>query len=146
MAQKTKSPISREFSAGGVVYKNDLWLITKSAPSELYPKGFWRLPKGWINEGENLEEAALREVREEAGIKAKIISKIGTEKYFLTFRGKRILKFVTFYLMEWVRDLPDGPGFETEKIEWLPFDEAYKKLSHRGEKEILRKGRDSNPR
>lgn len=153
----------REFSTGGAVFKRRqgkiLWLITKSSPSNLYPESFWRFPKGWIDDrdgGKNpgpfargekkadekrLQEAALREVREEGGVDAKIVKKIGTERWFFTKLGQRVLKFVTFYLMEWLQNLPEGPGFETEKIEWLEYDAARNRLSHSSEKKILEKAR-----
>lgn len=149
----------REFSAGGVVYKriqeSVLWLIAKSAATTDYPNSYWRLPKGWIDdieEGrepgpiasgerkateEELVEAAIREVREEGGVEALIVEKIGTEKYVFTKNDGKVLKFVTFYLMEWTSDLEEGPGFETEKVDWLPFDEARKILKNSGEKKIL---------
>ena len=144
---KKENKVTREFSSGGVVFKgkkdNILWLVTKSAVSDLYPKAVWRLPKGWIDEGETTEEAALREIKEEGGVEAKIIRKIETVKYFFTApdRGK-ILKFVTFYLTGWVKDLPEGFGEETSEIAWLSFEEAYKKLSFRGEKEVLKKAKE----
>jgi len=132
----------REFSSGGVVYRQGKWLVARSAPSELYPKQVWRLPKGWEDEGESSGEAAIREVREEGGVEAKIIKKIGTIKYFFNAPDKgRILKFVTFYLMRWVRDLPEGLDGETSEIAWLPYDEAYQKLSFSGEKQMLKKAK-----
>ena len=141
---KKENKITREFSSGGVVFKKEgnktLWLVTKSAISDLYPNAVWRLPKGWIDEGENTEEAAVREVREEGGVEAKIIKKIETVRYFFTTPDRaKILKFVTFYLMEFVKDLPQGFGEETSEIAWLPFDQAYKKLSFSGEKQMLKK-------
>ncbi|PIZ45723.1 hypothetical protein COY30_01470 [Candidatus Woesebacteria bacterium CG_4_10_14_0_2_um_filter_44_9] len=137
----------REFSSGGVVYKNEgdkiLWLVTKSAVSDLYPKAVWRLPKGWIDEGETTQQAALREVKEEGGVEAKIIQKIETVKYFFTTSDKsKVLKFVTFYLMEWTKDLPEGFGEETSEIAWLPFNQAVKRLSYGGEKQILKKAKE----
>lgn len=135
--------IVREFSSGGAVYKKDKWLITRSAPSEPYPKSVWRLPKGWIDKDESAEEAALREVKEEGGVGAKIIRKIETIKYFFTTPdGDKILKFVTFYLMEWVKDYPEGFDGETSEITWLPFDKAFKKLAYSGEKQILKKAKE----
>lgn len=160
--EKKKDRRIREFSAGGLVFKKDissnnvLWLVTKSSPSQLY-KSSWRLPKGWIDDDvntnepgeiasgkkrsseEDLEQAALREVEEEAGVVARIIQKIGTEKYFYVRDGKTVLKFVTFFLMEWVEDKKDGPGLETEEVRWLPIDEAIKTLSFKVEKEVLKK-------
>lgn len=155
---------SREFSSGGVVFKGDgknvLWLVTASMPSTLYPDVAWRLPKGWIDnktpdvpgpiaggkvkaDEESLQKAALREVREEGGVAASIIKKIGTEKYFFNAPDKgKILKFVTFYLMKWVKDLPEGHDKETSEVDWLNFEDAYKKLSYSGEKEMLKKAKD----
>ncbi|OGM21644.1 hypothetical protein A2863_02745 [Candidatus Woesebacteria bacterium RIFCSPHIGHO2_01_FULL_38_9b] len=166
----------REFSSGGVVFKKlqnskspsslrlrrtskTLWLLAKSAPSKEFPRSFWRLPKGWLDDEEGgkktgplargdrkatedeIQNAALREVRGEGGVQAKIIEKLGTERYFFTVNGEKILKFVTFYLMEWIEDIPEGPGFETEKVEWLDYDKARKKLTHSGEKKILDKAK-----
>lgn len=162
MGKNTQSQtiLNREFSSGGAVFRADKWLITRSSKSELYPETYWRLPKGWIDnitpetpgpmasgkikaDEESLQGAALREVREEGGIEAKIVKKIGTEKYFFNAPNKgRILKFVTFYLMEWVKDLPEGYDQETSETSWLPFEKAYKKLSFLGEKQILKKAKE----
>ena len=156
--------LQRQFSAGGVVYRkekeNIFWLLAKSAPSSDYPKPVWRLQKGWIDdekEGkpgpiakggrkakeEELQMAALREVREEGGVLAKIIKKIETTKFFFTAKdGQRILKFVTYYLMEWQIDSEEGYGFETLEVRWLPYEEARKTLSINGEKKILDKAKE----
>lgn len=138
-----KKEILRQFSSGGCVFKNDKWLVTKSAVSDLYPKAVWRLPKGWIDEGETTEEAALREIKEEGGVEAKIVNRIETIKYFFNAPDKgKILKFVTFYLTEWLRDLPQGFDGETSEIAWLPFDQAVKRLAYSGEKQILKKAKE----
>jgi 8-oxo-dGTP pyrophosphatase MutT (NUDIX family) len=161
--------ISREFSSGGAVYKKIkyqkskikiFWLVTRSSASEIYPEKYWRLPKGWIDnetpevpgpmasgkvkaDDTSLQRGALREVREEGGVDASIVKKIGTAKYYFNAPDKgRILKFVTFYLMKWVKDLPEGHDEETSEIIWLPFSEAYKKLSFSGEKQILKKAKE----
>jgi 8-oxo-dGTP pyrophosphatase MutT (NUDIX family) len=148
-----------EYTSGGVVFKREnektLWLITRSSPSELYPKAFWRLPKGWLDdEGNNpgplargdkkaseadLKKAALREVKEEAGVDVKIIKKVVTNKVFFTKDGKKYIKFVTFYLMEWKRNLPDGFGFETSETGWFVLEKAKEKLKYKSEKETLEK-------
>ncbi|MCX6705284.1 MAG: NUDIX domain-containing protein, partial [Candidatus Woesebacteria bacterium] len=146
--------LNREFSSGGVVFKGDEWLVTRSAASKLYTETYWRLPKGWIDnitpeipgpmasgkikaDEESLQKSALREVMEEGGVEAAIVKKIGTVKYFYRLpsrpssaytapdkglpagRQGRILKFVTFYLMEWKKDLPEGFDAETSEIAWL---------------------------
>jgi len=120
-----------------------LWLVTRSTPSDLFPKAVWRLPKGHIESNESTEQTAIREVGEESGIEAKIIKKIETVKYFFTISGEgNIFKFVTFYLMEYVSDLSKGHDMETSEISWLSYEEAYKKLSYGREKQMLKKARE----
>jgi 8-oxo-dGTP pyrophosphatase MutT (NUDIX family) len=174
----SKPAFAREFSSGGVVYKRSLrskdlkklrtnssklkteWLITKSTPSDLFPKNVWRLPKGWLDDAgdgkspgplasgiikateEQIQKAALREVEEEGGIKADIVTKIGTETYFLNVAGTRIMKFVTFYLMELVKDMPKGPSFETAEVAWLSYEDAKKKLSYSSERKVLERAHE----
>ncbi len=163
MGEDSQNPkLLRQFSAGGVVFKKEnkriLWLITKSTPSDISPKAFWRLPKGWIDgEGdgpgpitrgqrkaseEELQSTALREVKEEGGVVANIISKVGTANFFFNFKGQRILKFVTFYLMEYLNDASDGHDWETQEVSWLPFDDAYSQLHFSHEKESLKKAKE----
>ena len=108
----------REFSSGGAVFKKNgeevLWLIRKTAASKLYPDQHWMLPKGRIDADEKIEETALREVKEETGVEAKIKGKIGTEKYFFRHPARGlVLKFATYFLMEHQKDLLEGFDDET---------------------------------
>lgn len=148
-----------EFSSGGAVFKKTAkrirWLVTRSSPSKIYPHSYWRLPKGWIDDengqpgplasgkrkaGEDeLQNAASREVKEEAGVEGKIINKIDTIKFFYSKEGQRYMKFVTYYLMEWEKDLPEGFGCETSEIGWFNLENAIKILKHKSEKEIIYK-------
>jgi len=165
-AQNQTILTSREFSSGGVVFKkgnNILWFVRKTVASKIYPNQYWMLPKGRIDDTEDdkpgpmasglvradedsLQAAAIKEVSEEGGISAEIVKKIETIKYSFTdpVRGK-ILKFVTFYLMEWRKDLPEGFDDETSEIAWLSFEEAYDRLTFSGEKQILKKAKDGLP-
>ena len=64
--------IINQTSAGGIVFKDNLWLICQHSQH----KG-WVFPKGFVgdkNKNESNETAALREVEEEGGVKAKIIN------------------------------------------------------------------------
>ncbi len=159
-----KEKIEREFSAGGVVCKKTdkavVWLVTKSSPSKLYPKSVWRLPKGWLDDSqqgkkpgflakgikkakeEEIRKAALREVSEEGGVNAKIVEKIETVKFFIKRRDKKILKFITFYLMEWISDLEKGHGYETEETKWLTYPKARETLTFERERKILDKAKN----
>lgn len=161
--KKEPTKLIREFSSGGVVFKEDkgkvLWLVTRSSPSPKVPKVVWRLPKGRLDDKNDNEpgplasgkkkatekevrEAAIREVGEEGGVEVEIVKKIETTRYFFNFDGRRYLKFVTFYLMRWKKDLPGGFDFETSEVAWLPFEKALKTLSYSGEREILKKAKE----
>ncbi len=167
MGKEAQEKVIREFSSGGVVFKivsgNTLWLIAKSRKSKGYQDDIWRLPKGRIDDEmfglkpgpkargdikateEEIQKAALREVCEEGGVKAKIINKIGTEKFFYKSKqtNKNILKFVTFYLMEWISDVKGLYLLESEEVSFLPFKEAYQKLSYPGERKMLKIAKES---
>ena len=135
-----KPKVKREFSAGGLVYRNEpegrLWLVIKPADREK-----WRLPKGWIEPSETSVEAARREVKEEGGVEAEVVAKIGKESFFFVQDGQKVFKTVTFFLMKYIQEAQEPLSWETESIEWLPFDEARQRLAFENEREILDKGR-----
>ncbi len=160
--------MKREFSAGGIVYKTVnglefnvqgnaggvLWLIRKPKAGHGYRgKIGWCFPKGLIEEKskiqspkskkdkiESLEETALREVEEEGGVKAKIIAKLPTQKFMFKDKDNEwVMKFVTYFLMEWQKDLKQGFGWETEEAKWVSFEEAKKLLIYKNDKELLDK-------
>lgn len=133
-------PLKRQFSAGGVVYKEDNgveWLLIEPSGREA-----WRLPKGLIDPGETSLSAAQREVEEEAGVETEVLGKIGQDKYFYQMGGERFYKIVTYYLMRYLKEAKGPISWETEEIAWLPFDQAYERLTFKGEKEILRKAKE----
>lgn len=83
-----------EISAGGVVIHDDKVLVLKKF------RGDWVLPKGRLEDGESQEQAALREVHEETGVKTDIVRYVGFVKYFYRHRdGTRVRKTVYYYLM-----------------------------------------------
>ena len=127
-----------EVSAGGVVYRasgdNYELLISKHSG---YHK--WVLPKGLVEKGESLEETAVREVIEEVGVTAKIVSKLGEpEEYVYTLHGDRIFKKVYYFLMEYVSGSEADHDFEMEEVKWVGFDEAIALMGYDGAKRILR--------
>ena len=134
--------MKREFSAGGCVFKREggqiLWAIIKPRLSTDFPRERYQLPKGLIDGQESSEQAALREVKEETELTARIIQKIDSTKIFYTFRGEKIFKIITYYLMEYLSGEPKE-STEVEKTMWLPLEEAKKILTHTNDKGILQK-------
>jgi 8-oxo-dGTP diphosphatase len=93
----------------------------------------WSLPKGKLEEGERWEIAALREVEEETGCKARILSFAGVVHYV----PRRTPKVVVFWNMELVKEGPLEHVDEVDEVAWLSVDEAMKRLDHEAERELL---------
>jgi 8-oxo-dGTP pyrophosphatase MutT (NUDIX family) len=129
-----------EASAGGVVIREgadgyEVVLISV----ERYADTRWQLPKGHVEVGENLEEAALREVREETGISAEIITPLTTIDYWF-FKTRcesqiRIHKFVRFYLMRYLAGSTVDHDREVVEARWFPIQEAVTNLAFDDERD-----------
>lgn len=137
--------MKREFSAGGSVFKrngsNIVWVARYPQVSKDWRGGAgWTLPKGWIAPEESAPEAALREVAEEVGVEARIVGKIPTVIIFFIDKqdNQKVMKFISYFLMEWAGDAPEKMDKETEKVIWGSFEEIYELLKYPGEKKILK--------
>jgi len=129
--------LKREFSAGGVVVRRapDGLEIALVSPR----KGVYALPKGHPDPGETLEQAATREVREETGLVAEPLSKLGEIRYWYRFRGERVLKTVTFFLFRYSSGSVEDHDDEVVWAGWVPLEEAPEQLSYDGERDIAAK-------
>lgn len=88
-------------------------------------EGEYLFPKGHLEEGESVEEAALREVAEEVGVEAEIIAGLGDISF--DFRGEEIL--ATFYLMRAIRRLPEWEEHLRTDTVVVPAEEVPRLLS-----------------
>lgn len=104
------------------------------------PYGKWGLPKGHAEEGETLEETALREVGEETGLDdLRLGDELVTIDWLFRRAGRRIHKFATFYLMR--SDRGDPVPEEREGItecEWVPLETARERISYGNAGEVVR--------
>jgi 8-oxo-dGTP pyrophosphatase MutT (NUDIX family) len=95
------------------------------------------LPKGHLDGDETPEQAAQREVKEEAGVTAELIEELGDVQYVYTRHGRDISKRVTFYLFQYRSgDLADH-DHEIEDARWMPLERATQELTYAGEREIV---------
>jgi 8-oxo-dGTP pyrophosphatase MutT (NUDIX family) len=95
------------------------------------------LPKGHLDPGESAEEAATREVREEAGVTAELLAELGDVRYWYRRDGRSVPKAVTFYLFRYVSGDPADHDEEVEEARWMPLAEARSALSYPGEREMV---------
>jgi len=153
--------MAREISAGGVVLRNRSgrwWMAAIELPRQ--PRGAVPapakpvtrpakptlcLPKGLVDSGEKPLAAALREVREETGITAELIAKLGDSKYvYVRSWGDRqkVFKIVSFYLLRYksgrIDDVTPAMRIEVARARWIPLQDAPKLLAYGGEKEMAR--------
>jgi 8-oxo-dGTP pyrophosphatase MutT (NUDIX family) len=152
----------REISSGGVVIRkkdDEWWMAAIELPSAGLPtvavpdatkrevrpkhKPVLCLPKGLVDPGEKPLEAALREVREETGITAVPITKLGDSKYVYVRSwgdGERVFKIVSFYLFRYesgrIDDIAEAMRVEVGRAKWVRLEDAPKLLAYRGEKQM----------
>ena len=125
------APPARLSHAGGVVFRGSgaaaeiLLVSAKPAPHD------WVLPKGHIENGEQPEECARREVQEEAGVDAEPLAFLGYDAY-TTPLGKSVV--AAFYLMQWVKFVP---AIEERTICWLPIADALELIPFGGTRRII---------
>jgi 8-oxo-dGTP pyrophosphatase MutT (NUDIX family) len=99
----------------------------------------WCLPKGHLEGEETLEQAAVREVAEETGIRGRVLEPLGTIDYWFSLPDKRIHKVVHHYLLERVGGrltIEDDPDAEAIDVAWVPVDELESTLTFPNERRI----------
>ncbi len=156
--------MEREISAGGVVvWRKDgaWWMAAIELPAEgprrsaskpaarAKAKPVTCLPKGLVDPGEKPLETAVREVREETGVKATAVAKLADIKYTYVRSwggGEKVFKIVSFYLLKYesgrIDDIAPEMRIEVARAKWIPLSEAPRVLAYRGEKQMAQKALD----
>jgi|FaiFalDrversion3_1042247.scaffolds.fasta_scaffold03675_2 8-oxo-dGTP pyrophosphatase MutT (NUDIX family) len=137
---ENKETSKKVVSAGGVVlwkHDNDIFICIVKRRN----KGVWILPRGRIEKNEHMEETVIREIKEETGIEATIIKKIGIISYsFYSSKDKVTYnKVVHFYLLRLDKQEDFVPNQEIEEKLWVPLNKAKEILSYEAEKNIIDK-------
>lgn len=130
-----------EVSAGGVVYRRRRGSPEVALAARRTRRGHlvWGLPKGEVEPDETPEEAAVREVREETGLLARIVEPLGDIRYVYVWGGVRVRKRVHFFLMRATGGRLADHDEEMEDVRWFPLDRAVRLAAYRGEREVLRR-------
>jgi ADP-ribose pyrophosphatase YjhB (NUDIX family) len=148
-----------ETSAGGVVLRHirGTWQVaiiepniinadTTSRRSKARPEGtVFALPKGGVDEGETPEQSADREVFEETGVRGRLLFRLTTIRYLYqrSWGGREhVSKAVSFYLFLYhsgrLGQISPDMRDEVRKAFWFPLEKAHRKLTYRGEREVLK--------
>jgi 8-oxo-dGTP pyrophosphatase MutT (NUDIX family) len=127
--------VRREFSAGGLVVRRlrgrpFLCVVRLKEGTVL------ALPKGHPDGKESAVEAAAREVREETGLQAEPVEKLGDIRYWYVWEGERVMKIVSFFLFRYRSGSVRNHDDEVEGAEWIPLEKAPERLAYKGEREM----------
>jgi 8-oxo-dGTP pyrophosphatase MutT (NUDIX family) len=126
----------KDFSAGGVVVRDDEVIVIVPRRRGSQGSKVLGLPKGHPDGDESELEAATREVREETGVVAEPVAKLGEVRYSYERRGEPIDKRVVFYLFEY-RCGELSHDHEIERVQWMPLEDAIRELTYSGEREMV---------
>lgn len=135
--------MKREFSAGVVVYhqtpQHRYYLLIKHGPQAWYGAGHWDFPKGHIEKGENKQQAALRELKEETGLELTLQEGFEhTFSYF--FKNSKTHDLIHKDVYFFIAPSPHKDitlSFEHSDFAWLSFDKAMEKLTYKNAQELL---------
>jgi 8-oxo-dGTP diphosphatase len=117
-------------AAGGVVVDEDGRVAVVHRPK--YDD--WTLPKGKLDADETFEEAALREVWEETGLRCTLVRELPSTEYAV--RGRP--KVVRYWLMNVVEDPGFAPNDEVDELRWLSPEDALSLLTYDRDEQVVR--------
>jgi 8-oxo-dGTP pyrophosphatase MutT (NUDIX family) len=127
----------REVSAGGVVVCDGKVLVIVPTRPAADGSQVLGLPKGHLDEGETVVQAATREVREETGVEAEPLGELGEVRYWYVRDRRRVAKSVFFFLFRYVSGDPADHDDEVLEARWMVCAEAQKALSYPGERDMV---------
>jgi 8-oxo-dGTP pyrophosphatase MutT (NUDIX family) len=131
-------PHHEETSAGGLVV--DMAGGARAALIARYGReGLlrWSLPKGHVEGGETIEEAAVREVEEETGIRGRIVAPLGAIDYWFSAGRRRVHKTVHHHLLLATGGVLCDSDLEVAEVAWFPLAEVACRLAHDDERRLI---------
>jgi ADP-ribose pyrophosphatase YjhB (NUDIX family) len=135
----------QQTSAGGIVFRKlddriDVALIARTSPRR---RIIWALPKGWVEPGETIPDAALREIREETGLTGRLVEPLGQIEYsfYSPEDSARIQKTVHFFLVEFLSGDTADHDHEVDEARWWPLDAALAQMTYQSERQVMEKAR-----
>jgi 8-oxo-dGTP diphosphatase len=116
-------------AAGGLVVRDGRVLLVHRPRYD-----DWTFPKGKLDAGESFEDAAVREVEEETGIRCSLGRELPSARYEVGDRPK----LVRYWLMTPESEIPFEPNDETDDVRWVALVDAAELLTYTRDRELLR--------
>jgi ADP-ribose pyrophosphatase YjhB (NUDIX family) len=128
-----------EFSAGGLVLDlaGDVPRGALIGRTDRQGRLLWSLPKGHIEPGETAQEAAVREVAEETGIRGEVIGELGTIDFWFVADGRRIHKTVRHFLLRAVSGELSDADIEVSEVAWVALPQIADRLAYPDERGLV---------
>lgn len=148
-------PVRDETSAGGLVLSGLAEAVDAAGhvdPSRVYAaligrmdrrgRLLWSMPKGHVEDGEDLHTTACREVWEETGITGEVITDLGVIDYWFMSEGVRIHKTVHHHLLRYVDGVFNDDDPEVSRLAWVPMTQLVERLAFTDERKLARTARN----
>src|SRR5215468_7486036 len=145
-----RPPAVRELSSGGLVYRRagGSWKVClggrrRGERGEMV----WSIPKGHVEQGESMVDAALREVREETGLVGEVEDTLGDVTYWYARRDNdgrpvRVWKRVRFFLMRHRGGRFADRDDEMDAVRWFDIEEAETVVTFANERTLIQRARE----
>lgn len=130
-----------ETSAGGLVVDPQHENVVLIGRLDRKGTLLWSMPKGHIEAGETTEQTAMREVKEETGISAKVLRPLGTIDYWFVAERRRVHKTVHHFILEATGGELSDEDVEVTEVAWFPMDQLDTILAYADERTLARKAR-----
>jgi 8-oxo-dGTP pyrophosphatase MutT (NUDIX family) len=128
----------KEIAAGGVVVNGDRVLLLENA------RGEWVFPKGKLERGEHYSRAAIREVAEETGLRARVVCALPQTRYVYQMGEQPIEKTVHWFLMAPESGTVVMPVERFRQAIWLGLDDAAHRLTWEEDRGLIAAARASS--
>jgi 8-oxo-dGTP pyrophosphatase MutT (NUDIX family) len=121
-----------ETSAGGLVVDTETGQAAVIGRLDRRGRLVWSLPKGHVEQGETVEQAAVREVTEETGINGAVVAALGSIDYWFVAEDRRIL-------LRAVGGELSGADHEVTEVAWVPLADMPSRLAYADERRLVQR-------
>ncbi|MGH3831590.1 MAG: NUDIX hydrolase [Pseudonocardiaceae bacterium] len=128
-----------ETSAGGLVVDTATGRAAVIGRLDRRGRLLWSLPKGHVEQGETVEQAAVREVAEETGIDSAIVAELGSIDYWFVAEDRRVHKTVHHFLLRAVGGELSDADVEVTEVAWVPLADLPARLAYADERRLVQR-------